>query len=205
MATEGSTRDRVLQVAMRLFGEQGYAATTIAQIEAAAGLSPGSGSLYRHFRSKQELLEEGVRAQLEGAADLRDLLGDEHGLADLELPERLRLVLRVTIARLERGRDLVWMLLRDYRAFPELMERVREEQMLRVAEAFARWLSVQPELRDADRDWPAAAGVLIAAVSHYWLLRDAFGTEPFGVAEDRYLTVAADLAIGALTETARPK
>jgi hypothetical protein len=35
---------------MRLFGEQGYAATTVVEIEAAAGLSPGSGSLDRHFR-----------------------------------------------------------------------------------------------------------------------------------------------------------
>lgn len=35
----GSTRDRVVAEAMRLFGEQGYAATTITQIEAASGLS----------------------------------------------------------------------------------------------------------------------------------------------------------------------
>jgi DNA-binding transcriptional regulator YbjK len=53
------TRQRIIDQAMRLFGEQGYAATTIAQIEAAAGLSPGSGSLYRHFPSKQALLAEG--------------------------------------------------------------------------------------------------------------------------------------------------
>lgn len=204
MPTEGPTRDRVLRVAMRLFGEQGYAATTIAQIEAAAGLSPGSGSLYRHFRSKQELLEQGVRTQLEGAADLRALLGDERGLDDLGLPERLRVVLRTAIARLERGRDLIWMLFRDYRAFPELMERLREDQMSRVGEAFARWLQVQPELRDADCDWPAVAGVLIAAVSHYWLLRDSFGTEPFDVDEDRYLAAITDLVVGALTGSTQP-
>jgi AcrR family transcriptional regulator len=52
------TRQRIIDEAMRLFGEQGYAATTIAQIEAAAGLSPGSGSLYRLFPSKQALLAE---------------------------------------------------------------------------------------------------------------------------------------------------
>ena len=54
-----STRQRLVAEAMRLFGEQGYAATTVAEIEAAAGLSPGSGSLYRHFPSKQALLAEG--------------------------------------------------------------------------------------------------------------------------------------------------
>ena len=57
------TRQRIIAEAMRLFGEQGYAATTVAQVEAAAGLSPGSGSLYRHFPSKRALLAEGVRRQ----------------------------------------------------------------------------------------------------------------------------------------------
>ena len=37
------TRQRVLIEAMRLFGEQGYSATTVAQIESAAGLKSGSG------------------------------------------------------------------------------------------------------------------------------------------------------------------
>src|SRR5262245_66296506 len=99
---------------MRLFGEHGYAATTIAEIEAAAGLSPGSGALYRHFRSKRELLEAGVRVQLQGAAHLRNLVAEEQGLADLDLHERLRVVFRVAMARLEHGRHLVRMLLRDY-------------------------------------------------------------------------------------------
>lgn len=45
------TRQRIIAEAMRLFGGQGYATTTIAQIESATGLSPGSGGLYRHFPS----------------------------------------------------------------------------------------------------------------------------------------------------------
>ena len=55
-----SSRDRILAEALRLFGEQGYAGTSIAQIEKAAGLSPGSGALYRHFKSKDELLVQGL-------------------------------------------------------------------------------------------------------------------------------------------------
>jgi hypothetical protein len=50
---------------MPLFGEQGYAATTIAQIEAATGLSPGSGSLsrllVRDLARFPELLDEMAR------------------------------------------------------------------------------------------------------------------------------------------------
>lgn len=194
-----STRDRALSAAMRLFGEQGYAGTTIAQIESAAGLSPGSGSLYRHFRSKQELLEEGVRRQLQSAADLRSLLADDQQLVDLDLRERLGAVLRLTIGRLEHARDLVRMMLRESRAFPALMAELRDHQMLGVGESLARWLEAQPELEGADHDWSAVAGVLVAAVSHYWFLRDAFETEPFDVDEDRYLRTVIDLTVGALT------
>ena len=47
-----AARDRVLAAAMRLFAEHGFAATTITQIEQAAGLSQGAGGIYRHFPSK---------------------------------------------------------------------------------------------------------------------------------------------------------
>lgn len=194
----GSTRDQVLRVAMRLFGEHGYAATTIARIEAEAGLSPGSGGLYRHFRSKRELLAAGLEEQLRGADELRALLADEEALAGLALPERLDVVFRATMARLERGRDLVRMLLREYRAFPDLMERVREAQMSSVVEAVATWLAAQPELRETGRGWKAYAAIVVAAVSHYWLLRDSFQVEPFGMDEDSYLAVLAELTTRAL-------
>ena len=68
--TDGATRARVLQVARELFGRQGYKATTITQIEQAAGLSPGSGGLYRHFPSKKALLEESLKQQVESGPDL---------------------------------------------------------------------------------------------------------------------------------------
>jgi AcrR family transcriptional regulator len=47
---------------MRLFSTKGFEATSVSQIEAAAGLSPGSGALYRHFASKEALLSLLARA-----------------------------------------------------------------------------------------------------------------------------------------------
>lgn len=55
---------------MRLFGEQGYAATSVAQIEDAAGLRPGAGGLYAHYRSKEALLRAGLEALLTPTPDL---------------------------------------------------------------------------------------------------------------------------------------
>jgi AcrR family transcriptional regulator len=68
---------------MRLFGEQGYRATSVAQIEAAAGLAPGSGALYHHFKSKEALLEAGIDRQLDRRRAMRDIRALFAGLGDL--------------------------------------------------------------------------------------------------------------------------
>jgi AcrR family transcriptional regulator len=52
-------RDRILQEAIELFRRRGFSATGIDEIGAAAGIS-GPG-VYRHFTSKQQLLEEAMR------------------------------------------------------------------------------------------------------------------------------------------------
>jgi AcrR family transcriptional regulator len=77
------TRERLVTEAMRLFGEQGYRATSVAQIEAAAGLAPGSGALYHHFKSKQALLEAGIDRQLDRRRAMRDIRALFAGLGDL--------------------------------------------------------------------------------------------------------------------------
>ena len=64
MSLEGadsSTRERLLEAAIMLFARQGYEATSIADIQRACGLAPGSGALYKHFSSKRELLEVATR------------------------------------------------------------------------------------------------------------------------------------------------
>jgi AcrR family transcriptional regulator len=50
------TREVLIDAALTLFASEGYRGTTIRKIEKAAGLTPGAGGLYRHFRSKEELL-----------------------------------------------------------------------------------------------------------------------------------------------------
>ncbi len=53
---------------MRLFAERGFRATSVGDIEGAVGLVPRRGALYKHFPSKQALLEAAVRAHLDSAA-----------------------------------------------------------------------------------------------------------------------------------------
>ena len=56
-----NTKDQILQAALELFVADGYQKTSIARIETEAGLAPRAGAFYRHFESKQVLLEEIAR------------------------------------------------------------------------------------------------------------------------------------------------
>ncbi len=59
------TRERILDVALDLFAEEGFSGTTITEVERRVGLSPGSGSFYRHFPSKETLLTAAVEREVE--------------------------------------------------------------------------------------------------------------------------------------------
>src|SRR6185295_8250361 len=124
---ELSTKDTIVTAAMDLFGRQGYHATTIAQIEAAAGLSAGAGGLYRHFKSKRAVLEEGLNRQVAAGGPMLSVLGGAELPADRR--ERFLAVARAGLARLEQERDVNRLLLRDLASFPDLLDRVREREL----------------------------------------------------------------------------
>jgi AcrR family transcriptional regulator len=58
------TRERILEAALDLFAEEGFKGTTIAEIERRVGLAAGTGSLYRHFPSKEALLRAAVEHEV---------------------------------------------------------------------------------------------------------------------------------------------
>ena len=64
-ATDRTTRERILDVAFELFAEVGFAGTTVTAIEERAGLTPGSGGFYRHFRSKEDLLPKAIEREVD--------------------------------------------------------------------------------------------------------------------------------------------
>ncbi len=180
---------------MDLFGRQGYRATTIAQIEQAAGLTGGAGGLYRHFTSKRELLEAGLDRQVAAGPDLVDFLQPGDVDAETTLHQRLLAIARAGLRRLESERDLNRMLLRDLADHPDLLARVRDTELRRVHAALTGWL--QTQTHDPAVDVPALAAVLMSAVSHYWIMTDIFdglGEHPLQISEDRFLTALADTA-----------
>jgi AcrR family transcriptional regulator len=61
------TRQRILDAAARVFRDKGYAGARLTDIAEAAGMQ--AGSLYYHFASREELVEEVLRAGVQQAYD----------------------------------------------------------------------------------------------------------------------------------------
>ena len=190
MERKRPTRERVIDEAMRLFGERGYAATTIADIESAAGLSSGSGGLYRHFASKRAILEAGVQRQIASNAELLKELAQQPA-NNATLTVKLQALGNAGIDRLDRERDLTRLLLHDLRNFPDLLASAAANEIQPVHAGLAAWLT--QENSGTTIDAPALAAVLAGATAHYWLLRDIFGEHPSGVSQQRYVSALAQM------------
>ena len=155
---ETTTRDRLVSEAMRLFGQQGYRATSVAQIEAAAGLAPGSGALYHHFKSKEALLAAGIDRQLDRRGAMRDVRALFAGLGDLDT--ELTLLGRYLFAVLDEETQLL-----------QIAARTPAGQSARVAAAYAAlvdglcaeladWIAGwAPHLADTDAHRIAVLGI----------------------------------------------
>ncbi|WP_147131030.1 TetR/AcrR family transcriptional regulator [Nocardia ninae] len=202
-----STRERVMAAALRLFGEQGFARTTVTQIERAAGLSGGSGAMYRHFRSKDELLVEAVRWRLTERGEWASLLDPDFSvLAWLDSLEpqgstvdKLTMLCRMGLARLEHDRDVNRILVRDNSIGTDVLEVFRREEYLVFVSAVLRGLMELTDPQRQEQDWEAAAAVVVGAVAHYWLISDTFGGEhPTAVGPDRYLRSIAEMVVARL-------
>jgi AcrR family transcriptional regulator len=67
MSTPATRREELLELAAMMFAERGLRATTVRDIADAAGIL--SGSLYHHFSSKEEMVDEVLRGFLDWLFD----------------------------------------------------------------------------------------------------------------------------------------
>jgi AcrR family transcriptional regulator len=122
-----STKERLITEAMRLFSQQGYRATSVKQIEKAAGLVPGCGALYNHFKSKQELLAAVIDRQLDRRRAMHDISALFAGRGDLRT--ELSLLCRYLMSVLDQESE-----------FLQVVARTPAEESPRLADAYAALL-----------------------------------------------------------------
>jgi AcrR family transcriptional regulator len=180
------TRDRLLVAAMRLFGEKGYGATSVSEIEGAVGLRPGSGALYRHFASKEALFVAGLENYAQRVESLRMQLRDEragrHGTPSME--HDLGRLLEALLEFIS-GEQPVVQATADAASLPPatrgLIGRAWEHAYGMAADIFTE--HGIPEVRA--RPMGVAA---IGSLNHYVSHLGCWGKEPEGVPLDTFIT-----------------
>lgn len=112
-----STRARILEVAGRLFVEKGFEATSVRDI--AAELDIANPSLYYHFKSKAEILDELL------ASSLREVQGSIAAAMALDGEDRLRQIVGALVDSLKVGNGIAATMLREGGVPSEYAERAR--------------------------------------------------------------------------------
>lgn len=204
------TRDRLLAAGMALIAERGFNGVSVGEIEGAVGLAPRRGALYKHFPSKQALIEQAMEERITGVADLSAQVAwfaSPEAMADPR--SSLRLIAQVALDELDREKHINQIIEKDGNRFTELRNRMRDEMVepgFRYAEyIFAAWVraAVRTEAgcepdTTAAIDVPAVATVLLSALVHHrrheWLL----GEPPHAVETDRFLDAWIEIAMRAL-------
>jgi AcrR family transcriptional regulator len=163
--TSSSTRDRLVDEAMRLFAENGFRGASVAQIEAAAGLTPGAGGLYHHFESKEQLLAAGIERHLERLERFREVRALMGPLGDLRV--ELAVTARYFLAELDSEAELFRILVSESRRRPELLTTAVNRLIASTFGAFGDWLSEKAEgqldLQRARRLAQLALGSLLSS------------------------------------------
>ncbi|GAA1134509.1 MULTISPECIES: TetR/AcrR family transcriptional regulator [Microbacterium] len=102
----GYDREQVLAVAVKVFNDHGYDATSVADLTAALGLT--KSALYHHFDSKSAILELALNDALDGLEQVVDDAVAQHPLA----ADRLRSIVRGAVRVLTEKLPSVTLLLR---------------------------------------------------------------------------------------------
>ena len=163
---KGNTRDEIQEVALDLFSVNGYEATSISQIADAVGIR--KASLYSHFSSKQEILDNVVKSVLDGYAEhsifasadwddpefTRDKMGMDAETAAAMIKGQVRYI--VHDPAISRGRKMLMIEQFRNEELAILQSRMNYDDVLKYFEGMIRFLIRSNVLRNAD-PWIMAA------------------------------------------------
>ncbi|MER9138680.1 TetR/AcrR family transcriptional regulator [Mesorhizobium sp. M0830] len=195
MKPPSTGRERIVRAAIRLFGERGYDRTSVPDIQEAAGLSRGSGALYKHFSSKEDLLAAAIEQFVGTAREGRAELGEK----TLSIEEGSRRLVGSMLQKLGANRDVLRILWRDLEHFPELKASARTEIMQSTYLAVAEWLREhqrQGELRPHDSE--AVAAVIVGSVAMFRVFEAIWGERAIDIGDERFASAWSDLLVQGL-------
>ncbi|MDF2815184.1 MAG: transcriptional regulator [Paenibacillus sp.] len=158
-----SNKDKMLIEAINLMAEKGYKGVSTKEIAAAAGVS--EMTLFRHFGSKQNLLEEAVD-RFYYSGEMEKLFKDK---LVWDLRADLELISRTYHEIMNRNRKLIQIIQKDGVDLPGFKERVHKHPLLlqkRLTEYFTAMQSKGMLIKETDLE--------AQAVAFMWLNYGAF-------------------------------
>jgi AcrR family transcriptional regulator len=178
-----TTRERIVDEAMRLFSARGYRGTSVTEIEAAAGLSPGAGGIYHHFPTKESVLQAGIErhlARLEALRDIRDVLTP---LADLRA--ELTVMARFVLRELRDETPLLRILISELGNRPQALTESLESLISSTLSSFAGWLGERMPGTPSDADKSTLASLAIGSLISSSLLGQVLGLVALEVNDEK--------------------
>lgn len=166
------TRERILEAAADVIAEEGLSGFTMTEVERRVGLAVGTGSIYRHFSSKEALLKAALEREI---SRNRDVTHEARSAAQQEPDpaERAVKVYQQMLDDLRRFDRVFALMLNQRECVPELRDAIRAAARPRAQAAIGE-----------DRGMHALA---MAALGGYHLFSIMQG-QPFnGVDEDEFL------------------
>ncbi|MDX6642835.1 MAG: hypothetical protein QOD76_797 [Solirubrobacteraceae bacterium] len=191
--SEAPTRDRIIDAALRLFAERGYHGTTVGEIEAAAGLTPRAGALYKHFPSKEAVLEAAMQQRAEAIDRIDEILAM---LPLSDLHAELTLVGRYALHEIRAEQQLLRVVMKEGDHFPELRRAFHERFVRRGYGQAEEWARQTFERHGVDEpDVRALVAVAFGPIVNFPLMETLFGEPPAGVDEERFIATWVDTTL----------
>lgn len=175
-AASPSTRQRILRAAESLFAEHGFAATSMRQVTAEAGVN--LAAVNYHFGSKNSLIEEVLRLRLDGLSQRRrERLATATASADPKLEDLLGAfvwpALELT-SESDDGHSLMRLLARAYAEHDERLRAFLSEHYGHDLKCFAKAFGeILPELGKEELYWrlDMIAGALTYAMADFGITK----------------------------------
>ncbi|MDQ6696323.1 MAG: TetR/AcrR family transcriptional regulator [Actinomycetota bacterium] len=197
MAEPAPTRQRLLVEGMRLFAERGFRATAVGDIEAAAGLQPRRGALYKHYASKQALLDAAVRDHLDRAAAGATQISEVHRtFAPRNERSQLWPIVwglgRWFLEEMDRLKDLTRVLEHEGQRMVDLTIEIKHDIVdLSYRTAADLIAAIAPDTHDPAATAVLVLGPLVALRRTAW----TFGAPPLDIDDDRALEAWTELTL----------
>lgn len=127
-------RSRILEAALKTFGEKGFYGTTMEDVAAEAGIT--KGTIYWYFKNKEDLFS----GLIDRYSPLSILVKSTTDLSDLDDEELLTRLGAILYDTLEEKVDFLRVLFMEAQIFPEQAELIYRQLVSRLLDSFGQYL-----------------------------------------------------------------